>query len=182
MSTFYRFAENDVPHFITMTLVEWVDLFSRKCYKDLIILNLAYCIKRKGLKVHGFVIMTNHIHAIVSSEPTIDLASTIRDFKRYTAKTLYGELSNNDQESRKSWLKWIFESQGKRSTSNETIKIWKHENHPVPLDINEMITQKLDYIHQNPVKAGICYSASDYIYSSAGFYSGRESILPIDAL
>ena len=132
--------------------------------------------------MHGFVIMTNHIHAIVSSDPTIDLASTIRDFKRFTAKKLYEELCNNFQESRKSWLQWIFESQGEKSSSNQTIKIWMHENHPVPLDTNSMMTQKLDYIHENPVRAGICYFAEDYVYSSAGFYSGKESVLKIEVL
>ncbi len=182
MSTVYRFAASDVPHFITMTLVEWVDLFSRKCYKDIVIESFKYCIANKGLKIHAYIIMTNHIHAIVSSGPEKDLSVIIRDFKRFTARELYEALCSNGMESRKNWLKWIFDSQGSRSSSNKNMKIWKHENHPVPLDMNNMMDQKLDYIHDNPVRAGICYQGEDYIYSSAGFYAGRESLLEITPL
>ena len=77
---------------------------------------------------------------------------------------------------------WIFESQGRRSSSNEFVKIWQHENHPELLDNNEMMDERLNYIHENPVKAGICYKAIDYVYSSASQYAGLEGLLDIEYL
>jgi REP element-mobilizing transposase RayT len=87
MSTKYRFTENEVPHFITMTLVEWLDLFSREKYKELVIENIKFCIKEKGLSVHAYVVMTNHLHMIVRSEKDKDLAGIIRDFAKGMAVT-----------------------------------------------------------------------------------------------
>jgi putative transposase len=72
---------------------------------------------------------------------------------------------------------WIMESQGIKSSSNEKIKVWQHENHPVALATNEMVDQRLEYIHQNPVRAGICYTAEDYKYSSAGVYAGEVELI-----
>ncbi len=82
MSTKYRFTENEVPHFITMTLVEWIDLFSREKYKELVTENLKFCIKEKGLSVHAYVVMTNHLHMIVRSEKVKDLSGIVRDFAK----------------------------------------------------------------------------------------------------
>ena len=182
MSTVYRFAENDVPHFITMTVVEWVDLFNRKRYKDILIENLKFCITKKGLVVHAFVIMSNHLHLIVRSRNNEKLSGLVRDFKRYTAKVIYETLESDDQESRRNWMLWISRSQGERSSSNENMKIWRHENHPIPLYSNEMMDQRLNYIHENPVRAGICYTPHDYVYSSASNYAGEGGVLEIDLI
>lgn len=84
--------------------------------------------------------------------------------------------------SGKAGLLWIFESQGQRSSSNENIKVWQHENHPVILDKNEIMDNRLKYIHENPVRAGICYHALDYVYSSASQYAGREGMLDLEFL
>ena len=79
-------------------------------------------------------------------------------------------------------LLWIFESQGKRGRSKEHIKVWRHENHPVILDRNEIIEERLNYLHENPVRTGVCYTAEDYVYSSAGQYAGREGLLEVEFL
>lgn len=182
MSTKYRFSENDIPHFVTLTLVEWIDLFSREKYKEIIIDNLKYCMANKGLVLYAYVIMSNHIHMIIQTRNGEDLAALVRDFKRYTAKVIYDTLEADSSESRRSWMLWIMESQGRKSSSNEKMKVWRHENHPVALETNEMMDQRLDYIHQNPVRAGICYTAEDYKYSSAGVYAGEIGVLEVEML
>jgi putative transposase len=88
MSTAYRFSENDIPHFITMTVVEWIDLFNRQRYKDVLVDSLNFCIKNKGLIVHAYVIMSNHIHLVVRTRNNESLSAIIRDFKRYSAKVI----------------------------------------------------------------------------------------------
>ncbi|MFT7162297.1 MAG: putative transposase [Bacteroidia bacterium] len=88
MSTAYRFSENDIPHFIAMTVVEWIDLFNRQRYKDVLVDGLNFCIKNKGLIVHAYVIMSNHIHLVVRTRNNESLSAIIRDFKRYSAKVI----------------------------------------------------------------------------------------------
>ena len=179
MSTKYRFIEDRFPHFITLTLVEWIDLFSRERYKEIIIKNLEYCIKEKGLIIHSYVIMSNHLHLIVNVSRETEISTLIQNFKRYTAKALYDTLKLNSLESRRNWMLWIMESQGKKSSSNINYKVWIHENHPVILDSNFILEQKVNYIHENPVRAGICYTKEDYRYSSARQYAGEAGLLDI---
>ena len=183
MSTNYRITDSNKPHFLTLTLVEWVDLFTRERYKQIVIDSLMYSIKEKGLVLHAFVIMSNHVHLIAKvRDESLSLTDIIRDIQRFTAKEIYKALKSDKLESRRNWLLWIFESQGKRSSSNENVKIWRHENHPVILDRNEIIDERLNYLHENPVRAGICFIAEDYVYSSARQYAGEEGLLAIDFL
>ncbi len=173
MSTKYRILDDQAPHFLTLTIIEWIDLFSRQVYKDIFMDSLNYCIKNKGLILHAFVIMTNHVHLIASSEEGTKLVNVIRDLKRFTADKIYQTIQSEPTESRRNWLIWLLESQGEKSSSNVNYKLWRHENHPLVLDTNELMDQKLEYLHQNPVKAGICYTAEDYVYSSAASYAVR---------
>ena len=183
MSTNYRITDSTRPHFLTLTLVEWVDLFSREKYKRILLDSLRFSVKEKGLVLYAYVIMSNHLHLIAKAgTDNLKLTDIIRDIKRFTANEIYKVLKSDNKESRRNWLKWIFESQGKRSSSNTNVKVWRHENHPVILDRNEIIDERLNYIHENPVRAGICYCAEDYVYSSAGYYAGRESVLDVEIL
>ncbi|MCV9387121.1 REP-associated tyrosine transposase [Reichenbachiella ulvae] len=179
MSTNYRITDQSRPHFLTLTLVEWVDLFTREKYKEIIMDSLRFCIEEKGLVLYAYVIMSNHVHLIVRSKNE-ELSSTIRDLKRYTSKMIFEQLSKDSNESRKNWLLWIFKSQGAKSNSNRNFKVWQHENHPVILDSNSIQDQKLNYIHLNPVRAGICRSPEDYVYSSADAYAGGTPTIPIE--
>ncbi|MEQ9220061.1 MAG: transposase [Cyclobacteriaceae bacterium] len=81
----HQIGDQEGTYFITCQIVGWVDVFSRQTYRDVIINSLSFCIKEKGLLVHAYVIMTNHVHLIVSSK-TGRLSDTIRDFKRFSSK------------------------------------------------------------------------------------------------
>ncbi len=56
MPTGYKIEEQDKLYFLTLKIVEWVDLFSRKQYRDIIIQYLDYCMKNKGLIIYAYVI------------------------------------------------------------------------------------------------------------------------------
>ena len=86
------------------------------------------------------------------------------------------------RESRRNWMLWIMEGQAKKSSSNINYKVWIHENHPVILDSNFILDQKVNYIHDNPVRAGICFTKEDYKYSSARQYAGETGLLDIDCI
>ena len=87
MSERYKVCDSTKPHFITITVIDWVDVFTRPYYKDIILESLRYCNEQKGLSIHAYCIMTSHVHLIVSSE-TGKLNDIIRDFKKYTSKEL----------------------------------------------------------------------------------------------
>jgi putative transposase len=78
----------------------------------------------------------------------------------------------NQQESRRDWLVWFFERAGRRNSNNTNFQFWQQHNHPIELNTNDMIDQRLNYIHNNPVEAGIVLSPEDYLYSSAINYAG----------
>ena len=75
-------------YFITFTIVEWIDVFTRQRYQDIIVDSLNYCQKQKGLILYAWCIMSNHIHLIVSAQETYDLSAILRDFKKHTAKQI----------------------------------------------------------------------------------------------
>ena len=165
------------PHFITATVVDWVDVFSRKTYQDCIIESLDYCIKNKGMILFGFVIMSNHIHLIIQPE-TNTLSDLIRDFKKFTAKTILNKIET-EAESRADWMLKRFEFACKSHNRNEKYQFWQYGNHPLEIFLEKFFWSKLNDIHLNPVRAGIVTKASHYLYSSASNYADDRGVIAI---
>lgn len=99
----YKIRDQQGIYFITFAVVEWVDVFTRKEYADIIIENLRYCIQHKGLKLYAWCIMSNHVHLIASAEQG-NLSDILRDFKKFTSKAIIEAIQNNKDESRKNCL------------------------------------------------------------------------------
>ncbi len=176
MSTGYRINDKAGVYFLTFQIVGWVDVFSRKVYKDIVIESFKYCQKNKGLNLFAYVIMTNHIHLLASSQ-TENLSGFNRDFKNFTAKQIL-EVMNTSEESRRDWMKMVFEYHGKYKP-DQSNQIWTHESHAEQIFSQKFIEQKVDYIHNNPVRAGIVVKPEDYQYSSACNYADLESVIDI---
>lgn len=174
----FKIRNQELPYFFTATVVDWIDVFTRKIYKDCIIESFDYCIKNKGMIVFGYVIMSNHIHFIVQSKDE-KLTDLIRDFKKFTAKTILEKI-RSEPESRREWMLERFKLATKSHSRNKNEQFWKYGNHPEEIYTNKFMWTKLDYIHQNPVKAGIVKKASDYIYSSASNYELDEGLIEIE--
>jgi REP element-mobilizing transposase RayT len=130
--------------------------------------------ERKGLTLYAWCIMTNHLHLICSAPP---LPGVVRDFKKYTSREIIKAVQHNPLESRKGWLLWLFKSAGENSNKNEVFEFWQTGYHPILLDTNFLIDQRLNYLHQNPVKAGFVEEPEDWFYSSAKDYAGRAGRL-----
>ena len=173
----YQINDQTKAHFITATVVDWVDVFSRKIYKDIVIESLDFCIKNKGMILYGYVIMTNHLHMVVQSENG-KLSDLIRDFKKFTARTILDTIES-EPESRKDWMLKRFEFACRSHSRNEKYQFWQYGNHPEEVFTEKFLWQKLDYIHLNPVRAGIVEKASHYLYSSASNYVNGSGILQI---
>lgn len=164
---------NNFPYFITLTIIDWVDLLTRPQYKHTIVDALNYCSNNKGLIIHSYVIMTNHIHLIISSKEGFSLPGIIRDLKRHTSKELYNQI-NSSFESRKEWLIPKFNYAGQRTSRNTNFKIWQDGYHPIELNTFDLVDQKVNYIHQNPVRSGIVLEEHFYKFSSARDYSENK--------
>jgi REP element-mobilizing transposase RayT len=153
-------------NFVTVTVVDWIDVFTRRIYSDFVIECLKFCHQEKGMEIYAYVLLTNHLHMVVRSfEDT--LPDILRDFKTYTSKELFKMIASNPYESRKVWMLKAFEIAGLENPVNKNQQFWQNGNQPIALFSNKVIQQKVDYIHQNPVKAGFVDEASKYFYSSA---------------
>jgi putative transposase len=178
LSPGYKIRDQKAPYYVTFRVVYWVDIFSRKIYRDIFIDSLKFCQKEKGLNVYAYVIMTNHIHLILSS-PGGNLSNIIRDLKSYTAKTII-EAADVNTESRRKWMRALFNFAGKKNKRNTEFQFWRQDNHPVELITKAFTEEKLNYIHNNPVQAGFVSKPEDWIYSSASNYAaGIENILEV---
>jgi putative transposase len=179
MSDSYKITDQQGTYFLTFQIVEWADIFSRKIYRDIIVDALNYCIDHKSLKVYAWVVMTNHVHAIMQTEDK-DLSDVVRDFKAHTAREILKAIDNNT-ESRRTWMKNIFTFNAMQQNRNEKLQIWSHENHAVYLDpiTPQLFESKLHYIHQNPVRAGWVEEPEQYIYSSARDYTGKSGLVKV---
>ena len=178
MSTGYKITQSDDLYYLTFQVVEWVDLFTRKIYRDIILESLSYCVSSKGLLIYGYVVMSNHIHLIARSING-ELSAIIRDFKKYTSRRILHEVQNSGIESRRNWLLSIFSESASNHTRNSNYQVWTHENHAEILYSNAFIDEKLNYIHQNPVRAGLVSCAEHYLYSSASNYKAEGGLLDI---
>ena len=171
-------------HFVTFTIVGWVNVFSRKACRDIIMKALQYGITHKGLTLHAYVIMGNHLHlAISAKEGSSGLSAIIRDFKKFTSKELIRWIKNNPRERRREWMLMVFKYHAKYNKRNAVYQVWQQHNKPKELCYPRFTQQKINYIHLNPVVAGIVDLPEDYIYSSARNYIGRnDGLIDIEVL
>lgn len=133
--------------------------------------------------LHAYVLMNNHMHLIVSARDGYLISDIIRDFKKYTSKRLVAAIEDNVQESRKKWMLELFRYAGANNNSNEVNQFWQQDYHPVALDSEEKARQRLNYLHENPVRAGIVWQAEDYKYSSAiDYFLNKPGIISIEKL
>jgi putative transposase len=141
--------------------VQWLDVFIRKEYKNIFLDSIRYCQQNKDLKFVPIALMIIGIHG------ESILEGIIRDIKKFTSVKIIKAIENNQQESRRELLLWLFARAGVQNSNNTNYQFWQQHNHPIELNTNEVIDQRLNYIHQNPVEAGIVLSAEDCLYSSA---------------
>ena len=182
MSSKYKVGENAIPHFVTFSVVGWINVFSREQYKELFLESLKYCQQKKGMVLHAWVIMTNHVHLIISSISN-KLEHVVRDLKKFTSKQISKAIKENNAESRKEWMLNIFSYTGKNNNNNKEFQFWKQDYHPIELDTPEKMKQRLDYLHENPVRGGLVWEPWHYKYSSAiDYYTNEHGLLKVEHL
>jgi REP element-mobilizing transposase RayT len=178
MSHQYRVRNPEEIYFVTFTIVDWIDVFTRPAYKQLIVDSLTYCQQVKGLEIYAYCLMTNHLHLLVSAQHPAVLPNVIRDFKKHTNKQII-KLITDEPESRKDWMLYRFQYNAKYNSRVQDYKVWQDGYHGIACDNINTLTQKLDYIHNNPVRAGIVTLPEYYQYSSALNYAGEEGMMEV---
>lgn len=109
MSRKYKFRDQDKLHFVSFSVVYWIDVFTRDQYRQVLLESLRYCIQHKGLEVYGYCIMTSHVHLIIGSQQE-PLQNIMRDLKSYTSTQLKKAIQDIPQESRKEWMLWLMDA------------------------------------------------------------------------
>lgn len=177
MSRNYKFNNPKAPYFVSFSVVEWLDVFTRNEYKEILLDSLTYCQKEKGMEIYSWCIMSNHVHLIYRSLGEIPPEQILGDFKRYTSKAVVKAIELNYRESRKEFLLSAFRRNGTKTSNVMKNQFWRHDNKPIELWSQRVISQKIDYIHNNPVNQGLVFRPEDYVYSSAVDYSGEKGLL-----
>jgi REP element-mobilizing transposase RayT len=182
MTNSYRvFTDKHYPYFVTWTLVEWLPLFKQTAYREVVLDSPNYLGTDKQTQLNAFVVMSTHLHAILWPKDGINLSDVTRDFKRFTSKKIskIAEL-----ESAKEFIS-VFKKARKENRAQDvsTYQVWQEGSHPEAIFTEKFARQKMDYIHMNPVKAGIVKRADELLYSSARAYVlGEETYPPTDLL
>jgi len=182
----YRVEKQNVVYFLTFTVTDRVDVFTRPNYRIIITDSLDFCRKNKGLKLYAWCFPdsyreTNHMHFVCSIEEPFRMTDFLRDYKKFTAKAVLDEIQNLS-ESRRDWMLHRFEFAGKFDNRIEKYRFWQDKSHPIELTTTELLHQRINYIHENPVRTGLVASAEEYLYSSARNYAGLSSVIEIDEL
>lgn len=177
----YKVRDHNAIYFLTFTVTDWIDIFTRLNYRNIVVGSLDFCVRNKGLRIFAWCLMTNHIHIVCSVELPFRMSDFIRDFKQFTAKSLIKEIQTKP-ESRRDWILYSFEFAGKYDNRVKKYRFWQDKSHPIELHNSAMINERINYIHNNPVKTGLVAEPEDYLYSSARNYAGLSSVLDVELI
>ena len=170
MSRKYKFNNKEGIYFVSFATVYWIDVFIRESYFELMIQALSFFRKERGMLIYGYCIMPSHVHLLFQA-------------KKFTATNLVNLIRDNQQESRKEWLLWMFKRAGTKSSNVTHYQFWQHHNQPIEIHSDKFFNEKLDYIHQNPVVSGFVSEPQDWKYSSAkNYWQAVDPVLDIDIL
>jgi len=169
----YKIYKPSNQHFITLTVLHWIPLFTNTKSVDILLDCFRYLQENENLKIYSYVILENHLHLVASSD---DIAKTIKKFKSYTAKKLLELLQKEN-------IKTILEQLAfykKAHKKTTTYQIWQEGMQPKLIKNEEMMIQKIEYVHNNPVKRGYVDEARCWRYSSARDYDDKKGLLDIE--
>jgi REP element-mobilizing transposase RayT len=182
MTNSYRvFTDKHYAYFVTWTVVDWLPIFSESRYREIVLDSLNYLRTNKHTKLNAFVVMFSHIHAILWPDDGVNLSDVTRDFKRYTSREISGEAVRQGKKE----LLFSFSNARKENRAQDvsTYQVWQEGSHPEAIFTEKFARQKMDYMHLNPVRAGMVKTADEWLYSSARAYLlGKETYPPIDLL
>ena len=168
----YKVHEPTAPHFITCTILHWIPIFTRIESTSIIFESLNYLQKTDNLKVHAYVILENHLHLVASSD---DISLSMKKFKAHTAKEILKLLQKEN-------VKTILEQLAfykKAHKKDTTYQLWQEGFQPKQILSEKMMHEKIQYMHNNPIKRGYVDEAVHWRYSSARNYEGFVGLVDV---
>lgn len=126
MSRAYKFHNPEGLYFITFATVAWVDVFTRRDYKDIVVESLRFCHREKGLLLYAWVVMSNHVHLIAAVKDGHRLQDIMRDLKKFTSKQILKAIAEHPGEIRKEWMLRMFREAGEANSNNKDFQFWQH--------------------------------------------------------
>lgn len=166
----YKIYESDAAHFLTCTVNGWIPVFAKPQLAGIVLDSLRFLQDQDRLTVYAYVIMENHVHLIAQAS---DLSKEIASFKSYTAREIVDSLKAEGPRA----LLQALTAPTKRT--DRTYQVWQPGSHPQLIQGKEMLFQKIEYVHENPVKRGYVDEAVDWRYSSARNYAGEPGLLDV---
>ena len=151
----------EYPQFFTATNLEWKMLLQPDKYKNAIVESMRFIVDDKRVIIYGFVIMANHIHTIWQMKAGKQREDVQRDFLKHTAQEIKSDMVRNRMPEINEYLV---------NTKDRKYQMWERNALSVDLWSEKVLIQKPKYIHENPVRAGLCKYPEEYKYSSALFY------------
>jgi REP element-mobilizing transposase RayT len=167
----YTFTHPEQPHFMTLTVLHWIPVFTRPDTVNILFESFHYLTKQ-GFRIYAYVILENHLHLIAQSA---HIDKDIARFKSYTSRQLLAYLQENNVKTILDQLAFY----KKAHKGDRTYQFWQEGVHPELIQGDDMMRQKVDYIHQNPVKRGYVDEAVHWRYSSARNYAGLPGLLEV---
>ena len=174
----YKIIDNVGVYFITFTVVDWLPVFVDESPNSILIDSLKYCIDNKGLRVNAYVIMPNHLHAVVFNTEfdSSALHQALTDFRKFTGQALTGYVNTRFSKAISSILQ-------QEKLEDRKRRFWQSGWHAEGIESERFLEQKVNYIHDNPCRKGLVRLPQDWRYSSAAFWMDGESVdLPIASL
>jgi REP element-mobilizing transposase RayT len=168
----YRFGEAAYPHFLTCTIVGWLPVFTRPGAAQVVLDSWRFLHERGRLSLLGYVILENHLHFIGSSE---NPGKEVGDFKTFTARAILDDLNRRGDRA----LLDEFRERKAAHRVDRSFQLWQEGSHPKQVTSEVMLRQKLEYIHDNPVRRGYVDRPEDWRYSSAWNYAGLSGLVPV---
>ena len=150
--------------FSTITCLNWIDVLKNEREKDIVIQSLSFLTKERRVMIFSFVIMSNHLHLVWQVQGDFMLKDVQRDFLKYTSQQILKNFRNENSSMLRELLV---------NSKDRKYQIWERDSLHIPLWSSAVFDQKIEYVHQNPVKAALVEFPSDYKYSSAGFYEQK---------
>ena len=170
--TRYRIFETEYPYFMTCTIVGWLPVFTRQEAVEIILESWRYLQRERQFELFGYVILENHLHLIARAP---ELSTAMQSFKSYTARRIIDLLKERDAET----LLWQLRAFKLHHKEESEFQVWQEGSHPKQIQGDEMMVQKLEYMHNNPVKRGYVDDPIHWRYSSARNYAGQAGLIDV---
>jgi REP-associated tyrosine transposase len=167
-----RIFEDEHSYFLTCTVVAWLPVFARPNFVEIIFDFWRFLQKERGVRIFGYVLLENHLHWIASGH---DLSDQVSRFKSYTARRIIDGLEQCGFTTLLEELRFF----KLRHKIDQTHQLWQEGSHPQQIQNDEVMTQKVEYMHLNPVRRGYVDDPLHWRYSSARNYADREGLIEV---